>query len=86
MGALMSLQKVSYTYPGNQHPDLEDISLEVQEGQFVLVAGLSGSGKSTLLRIMAGLIPRFYGGDLQGEIELLGKRLAEWSHRELSSR
>lgn len=81
----MSLQKVSYTYPGNQHPDLEDISLDVQEGQLVLMAGLSGSGKSTLLRIMAGLIPRFYGGNLQGEIELMGKSLAEWSHRELSS-
>jgi energy-coupling factor transport system ATP-binding protein len=81
----MSLQKVSYTYPESQHLELEDISLDVQEGQFVLMAGLSGSGKSTLLRIMAGLIPHFYGGNLQGEIELMGKSLPEWSHRELSS-
>lgn len=35
---------------------LEDINIEIQDGEFVALVGPSGSGKSTLLRIMSGLI------------------------------
>jgi energy-coupling factor transport system ATP-binding protein len=49
--------------------------LEVQTGtaRFVLLSGLSGAGKSTLLRILCGLLPGFRGGELAGEVHLLGR-------------
>lgn len=75
---------MSYTYPVSKHPDLQDVNLELQQGQSVLLAGPSGSGKSTLLKVMGGLAPRFYGGLLQGQIKLLGQDLGQWSHRDLS--
>jgi len=81
---LMSLQKVSYTYPASKHPDLQEVNLELPEGQLVLVTGPSGSGKSTLLRVMGGLAPRFYGGRLQGHIQLFGQDLGQWSQRDLA--
>lgn len=81
---LISLQRVSYTYPASRHPDLQDVSLELSEGYSVLLAGPSGSGKSTLLRVMSGLAPRFYGGRLQGKVKLLGQDLSQWTHRDLS--
>lgn len=40
---------------------LDDINLEVKEGEFLAIVGPSGSGKSTLLRIITGLIPATSG-------------------------
>lgn len=47
----------SYSDRGRAIPALEDISLQIPEGQFVCVVGPSGSGKSSLLRVMMGLAP-----------------------------
>ena len=46
----------------------KNINLTVQEGECVLITGPSGSGKTTLGRILNGLIPNFYEGNLQGDI------------------
>ena len=54
--SVRSLSK-SFTGPaGRPIPVLEDITLDVAEGEFVALLGRSGSGKSTLLRCIAGLI------------------------------
>ena len=46
----------------------KNINLTIQEGECLLITGPSGSGKTTLGRILNGLIPNFYEGNLQGEI------------------
>ncbi|HUC21994.1 MAG TPA: ATP-binding cassette domain-containing protein, partial [Streptosporangiaceae bacterium] len=47
----------SFSGPGGRPlPVLEDINLDVAEGEFVALLGRSGSGKSTLLRCIAGLM------------------------------
>jgi NitT/TauT family transport system ATP-binding protein len=55
---------------GTQLPVLDDISLELREGEIVALLGRSGSGKSTLLRCIAGLIP-----PTSGEISYRGQPL-----------
>lgn len=50
--AQIELHQVSYTYPMTEQPAVSDISLAVEEGDFVLLCGMTGSGKSTLLRLM----------------------------------
>lgn len=50
----MRLVSVSVVYPGGVRA-LQDISLTVGEGEFLVVCGPSGCGKSTLLRVVAGL-------------------------------
>ncbi|WP_249020805.1 ABC transporter ATP-binding protein [Conexibacter sp. S30A1] len=70
--SLAALSAVTYTYPGAARPALDSVSLELEPGEFVVLAGLSGSGKSTLLRTFAGLVPHFHGGTFGGEVELGG--------------
>jgi energy-coupling factor transporter ATP-binding protein EcfA2 len=59
---------LSYRYPGAERTALDDVSLTVEAGELVLLAGGSGSGKSTLLRAASGLVPHFHGGTFAGTV------------------
>lgn len=69
---MIRLEHLTYTYPGAATPALKDISLELPEGQLILLIGPSGAGKSTLLRCINGLVPHFSGGALDGNVRVRG--------------
>ena len=81
---IISMENVTYTYPGTTQPALMDFSLQVEEGEFLLVVGASGAGKSTMLRLVNGLVPHFYGGELSGRIEVAGRDPVEVGPGEMS--
>jgi energy-coupling factor transporter ATP-binding protein EcfA2 len=64
----LRMNDVRYRYPGAAGPALDGVSLDVEQGELVLVLGESGSGKSTLLRAALGLVPSFHGGELAGRV------------------
>jgi subfamily B ATP-binding cassette protein MsbA len=64
----------SFTYPGQEHQALKNISLAIQPGETVALVGMSGGGKTSLVN----LVPRFYAPD-SGEILLDGVSLHDIS-------
>jgi phosphonate transport system ATP-binding protein len=53
---VIRFEKASVTYPGGVHA-LRELSLEIPDGQMLVIVGLSGAGKSTLIRAINGLVP-----------------------------
>ena len=85
-GAAVQLEDVSYTYPGAAQPTLRSVSLEVPAGQCVVVTGPSGCGKTTLSRLVNGLVPHVYAGEVTGCVRVGGTEVAAWTADELGVR
>src|SRR5215471_18535078 len=66
---MLVIERLIKDYPGNVRA-LEDVSLEVRDGEFVVLIGLSGSGKSTLLRCINRLVEPSGGRILLDEIDI----------------
>jgi energy-coupling factor transporter ATP-binding protein EcfA2 len=84
MTSILELERVTYTYAGAAAPSLRDVSLRVEEGEMVVLAGRSAGGKSTLLRTASGLVPHFHGGTFGGVVRVGGMDTREHGPAELS--
>lgn len=82
--SVIETRNLSYTYPGGITPSIKDINIKIQKGEFVLITGPSGCGKTTLCRCFNGLIPHFYQGELKGEVNVAGHKVAEHPIYELA--
>jgi energy-coupling factor transport system ATP-binding protein len=71
--AFIELKHVSFTYPSADKAAIDDFSLSVEKGQFVVLFGPSGSGKSTVLRMLKKEIQPH--GVLKGELIISGQSL-----------
>ena len=81
--AIVNLKNVTYKYPLTSLPALQDVSLQINEGEFVALVGPNGAGKSTLCYTLAGFVPHFFKGELTGTVEVAGieshtSTLNEW--------
>ena len=68
----LRFEGVTATFPRAGRPALDDVSVDIAEGEFVVVAGASASGKSTFLGAACGLVPHFHGGDFAGRVVVSG--------------
>ena len=80
---MIRFEKASVTYPGGVHA-LRSVTLEIPDGEMVVVVGLSGAGKSTLIRAINGLVPLTDGDVTVDGVSL--RRAKPRQLRELRSR
>lgn len=76
---MIELENFSYTYPGRTEPALSGVTLQVQQGEIVLVTGPTGAGKTTLCLAAAGILHHEYGGGSRGKALLMGRNVAEYA-------
>ena len=72
----VEIKELSYTYKNSDAFALRGLSLSVGDGECIFISGANGSGKSTLVCLLAGLLPGFTGGRLDGVIEMAQTRPA----------
>ena len=74
---MIELKHVSFAYQGQEHDGLHDINLTIADGECVLFCGRSGCGKTTITRLVNGLIPQFYAGELTGSVLVDGQEISK---------
>ena len=73
---MIEFENVSFSYTGQEDGGLRDINLKISDGEFVLFCGRSGCGKTTITRLVNGLIPQFYQGELHGRVLVDGQEIS----------
>lgn len=82
--AHFEIENLTFSYPTTDKKALTDVSLHIEQGQYVVLCGKSGSGKTTLMRhLKTALTPH---GKRSGEIYFEGKLLSEAGMREESAK
>ncbi|MCR4938686.1 MAG: energy-coupling factor ABC transporter ATP-binding protein [Treponemataceae bacterium] len=70
---MIEIQELTFKYTDSQQNALENISLEIQKGDFVGIIGESGAGKTTFCNCLNGLIPHHHTGDFYGSVKIEGQ-------------
>ena len=80
----IDIKDLSFTYMLSKKPAVSDLNLSLECGKFYAVLGANGSGKTTLCNIIRGFVPRFFEGELDGEVLFDDRPLSMMSMGELS--
>lgn len=81
MTPIIELSHVTYSYPNSETPALNDLSLTINQGEWIAIIGHNGSGKSTLAKLLNYLLE-----PTAGEITIAGTPVNEdnmWTIRDL---
>lgn len=83
---MIEFENVSFSYQGKEQDGLHGINLKIQDGECVLFCGRSGCAKTTITRLVNGLIPQFYKGELQGRVLVDGKEISNLPMYQIASK
>lgn len=78
------VEHVKYRYPGSETLALDDVSFEVEQGEFIGIIGQNLAGKSTLCQALVGLVPHFYKGGYGGKVMVDGLEVRKSTISELA--
>ena len=64
MQTIAQIKNVTYRYKGAAENSLDSVSMTIKKGETLLLCGASGSGKTSVIRLLNGLIPHYYHGEM----------------------
>lgn len=67
---MIELKQICFSYADGTDGGLKNINLSISGGECVLLCGRSGCGKTTITRLINGLIPGFFSGELEGDVTI----------------
>ncbi|MDP7976534.1 MAG: ABC transporter ATP-binding protein, partial [TACK group archaeon] len=85
MNHAIEVRDLSVWYNISGEPALKNVSLTIDEGEFVLLVGRTGSGKSTLLNSINGVIPNIINAKLSGAVKIYGRDTRSMQLKDLST-
>lgn len=77
----IELKNVSFTYPGNESPTLNNVSLKINKGEKIALVGFNGAGKSTLIKLMLRLYDVTDGEIIYGDRCIKDYPIADYRDR-----
>lgn len=83
---MISVKNLKFTYLNSKKLSLKIDSLQVAKGECLVLCGKSGSGKTTFSRLLNGLVPEYYQGKLEGDIQVVGMQPGQNSVEEMSQK
>jgi ATP-binding cassette subfamily B protein len=75
------LEKITFSYPGSEHPVFSDLDLLIPAGQSTALVGINGAGKTTLVKLLSRLHDPTSGRILVDGTDLTRLRPADWQRQ-----
>ncbi len=78
---MIKIKDVTFSYETENESEIkktsgiDNFNLEIKKGEFIVLSGNSGCGKTTVVRLINGLIPNYYKGKLEGNVEINGENI-----------
>ena len=83
---MIEFEHVACSYEGQEHYGLHGIDITIADGECILLCGRSGCGKTTVTRLVNGLIPQFYQGELKGRVLVDGQEISDLPMYQIASK
>lgn len=71
---MIKVKNLTYIYPNNQIPTVQNISFEIAKGEIFGFLGPSGAGKSTTQKVLTGILRNY-----EGQVEIMSRSLKNWN-------
>lgn len=68
----VKINNLTFTYQGAESFAVAGVNIEITDGECILMCGKSGCGKTTITRVLNGLVPQFFKGELDGGCHTCG--------------